>query len=140
MNKAIGWEYTPGKEREDFLKDNCETIESIGFMRRFTPEELIEKKDCLATIAISINDIQMEQKEANKRFKEELKPLEEEKAAILSDLKQKAEFINAPCYKFIDHVEGKVGYYDKDGELVTERAMKPEEHQLTVRFLTGTDN
>ena len=46
----------------------------------FKPEELAQKKETLAEVSITINDIEIEKKEAMEEFKERLKPLNEEKA------------------------------------------------------------
>lgn len=128
------------QKRAQFLDDNCEKKEEIGYMHRFKQEELTVKKDELATVAIEINDIKIEQKEAAKLVKEQLKPLEETKAGLLKDLKTKAEFRTEVCFKFIDHTERKVGYYNLEGKLVEERPARPEESQLTMKLLTGTNN
>ena len=139
MQKTLGGEYK-GSEREQFLKDNCDTMEEIGFMKRFTPEEITTKKDALAEISIGINDVETARKEAMADFKDQLKPMVEERATLLKDIKTKAEYKNELCFKFLDHVAGTVGYYTREGELAEERTMRPEEHQLTVKFLTGTNN
>ena len=111
-------------------------------MRRFTPEEIQEKKNLLAEKSIVINDISTEAKETSKGFKEQLKPLIEEKSAVLKDLKTKSEFVNEECFKFIDHTEGMVGFYNGEGVLVESRQIRPEESQLTIfrELKNGTSN
>lgn len=132
MEKFLGIEFPEGKSREDFLEANCDAIESIGYSRRFTGDELLQKKDTLSELAIQINDIEEEKKTAMDIFKDRLKPLNEEKKQLLTDLKNKSEFVNESCYKFIDHEEKEVGYYNKLGELVHSRPIQKQEMQKTI--------
>ena len=143
MEKFLGIEYPEGKQREEFLDANCDAIEEIGYTRRFTSEELLKKKDSLSELAIEINDIEEEKKEARSVFKERLKPLNETKVKLLSELKNKSEYVNAPCYKIIDEVEREVGFYNKLGELVYSRPIQPQEMQKTIMSIsrkTGTND
>lgn len=143
MEKFLGIEYPEGKSREEFLEANCDAIEDIGYTRRFSSDELLEKKDSLSELAIEINDIEEEKKEAMSDFKERLKGPKEEKTKLLTDLKNKSEFVNAPCYKIIDHEEREVGFYNKLGELVYARPIQPQEMQKTTMSVlrrTGTEN
>ena len=124
------------------LADNCDAIEEMGYTRRFTPEELNERKEQLADASIEISEIEFEKKQANDGFKLRLKPLEEQKAVLLEELKNKSQFVKEDCYKFIDHDERMVGFYNSDGELISSRSIMPQEMQKTIFFQkkTGTDN
>lgn len=75
MDKFLGQDI-PEKERWQFLKDNADAIEMIGYTHRFNPDELAQKKESLAEVSITINDIEIEKKEAMEEFKERLKPFE----------------------------------------------------------------
>lgn len=77
MDKFLGQDI-PEQERWQFLQDNADAVEKIGYTHRFTPEELAQKKETLAEVSITINDVEMEKKEAMESFKERLKPLNEE--------------------------------------------------------------
>ena len=74
MDKFLGQEILE-QERWQFLQDNADAVEKIGYTHRFTPEELAQKKETLAEVSITINDIEIEKKEAMEEFKERLKPL-----------------------------------------------------------------
>ena len=65
MDKFLGQEIKE-EERWQFLMDNADAIEQIGYMHRFSPEELAQKKELLAEVSIQINDIEDEKKEAMK--------------------------------------------------------------------------
>jgi len=140
MDKVLGQGYK-GVELEQFLRDNCEKREELGYMKRFTPEEIAEMKDQLATVSIEINDIEEEKKEAMSAFKDQLKPLTEHKTNLLGHIKKKAEFVTEDCFKFSDHTESMVGFYNSEGILVEARPMRPDEFQATIKWLqTGTNN
>jgi hypothetical protein len=141
MDQKLGQEYEQGEARVRFLKDNCEAIEEIGFNRKFTPEEIVDKKDNLAIVAIEINDVEIEKKEVMKDFKERIDPLQSRKVALLKDIKLKSEWTKEECFKFINQDTRTVTWYDCDGILVDFRPIRPEEAQLTIHHLkTGTND
>lgn len=63
MDKFLGQDI-PEKDRWQFLQDNADSVEKIGYTHRFTPEELAQKRESLAETSIKINDIEIEKKEA----------------------------------------------------------------------------
>ena len=134
----------PEQERWQFLQDNADSVEKIGYTHRFTPEELAQKKETLAEVSITINDVEMEKKEAMESFKERLKPLNEEKQELLDHIKRGSEYVeNEECAKILYHEEKMAGFYNKLGELVYSRPIMPQEMQKTVFSInrkTGTDN
>ena len=77
MDKFLGQEI-PEQERWQFIQDNADSVEKIGYTHRFTPEELAQKKETLAEVSITINDVESEKKAIMEDFKERLKPLNEE--------------------------------------------------------------
>jgi hypothetical protein len=124
------------------LESNCDAIEEVGYTRRFTPEELTERKEELADKSVQLSDIEAEKKAASDTFKEREKPLLKRKTELLQQLKDKSEYVREDCYKFIDHDGRMVGFYNSDGELVSSRAIMPQEMQKTIfgQLRTGTDN
>lgn len=60
MEKQLGHEYPEGKQRESFLKDNCDAVENKGYMKPYTTDQLVEMKENLAEASISLNDIEIE--------------------------------------------------------------------------------
>lgn len=140
MEKFLGQDL-PETQRWEFLKDNADAVEKIGYMHRFTPEELAQKKELLSEACIKINDIEAEKKEAMDEFKERLKPYNEEKSQLLHDIKNGSEYVdNAECVKILYHDEKMAGFYNKLGELVYSRPIMPQEMQKTIFNLnTGTN-
>ena len=124
------------------LEHNADAIEEIGYSRRFTPDELNERKEELADTSISISEIDEEKKASDAGFKLRRKPLDERKATLIEELKTKSQFVREECYKFIYHEERMVGFYNADGELVSSRPLMPQEMQKTIfsAMKTGTYN
>ena len=124
------------------LENNCDAIEQVGYTRRFTPDELAERKEELADNSIQLSDIDAEKKVIDSQFKAHKKPLDARKSTLLEELKNKSEFVKEDCYKFIYHDERMVGFYNSDGELVSSRPIMPQEMQKTIfgQMRTGTDD
>lgn len=143
MDKFLGQDI-PEKDRWQFLQDNADSVEKIGYTHRFTPEELAQKRESLAETSIKINDIEIEKKEAMESFKADLKPLNEQKQELLDNIKKGSEYReNEECVKILDHEERMAGYYNKLGELVYSRPIMPQEMQKTIFNInrkTGTND
>jgi hypothetical protein len=143
MDKFLGQEI-PEKDRWQFLQDNADAVEEIGYTHRFTPDELAQKKESLAETSIKINDIEIEKKEVMDGYKEQLKPLNEEKQKLLENIKKGSEYVeDEECVKILYHEEKMAGYYDRLGELVYSRPIMPQEMQKTIFNInrkTGTND
>lgn len=133
----------PENVRQQMLEDNCDKIEEVGYMKPFTPDQLLDMKDRLSNVSIEINDIECEKKAQNEIFKSQIKPLAEERGQLLGNIRNKSEHVKEKCYKFVDQEAGEVGFYTKDGVLVESRAIRQDERQMTIPGIgrkTGTDN
>jgi hypothetical protein len=131
MEKQLGKEYF-GSDREAFLKDNCDKVESKGYMKPFTPEQLQGHKESLANLSIKIEEIEEEKKAQARYYKETLDPLTKERSGMVKNIRQKAEYVDEPCYKFIDREEKQAGYYNVDGDLIELRPATADELQLNL--------
>jgi septal ring factor EnvC (AmiA/AmiB activator) len=140
MNKKIINGYETQAEKLDFLQANCDAIESLGYMKPFSAEQIEKFKTELSEVSITINDIEEERKATQQHFKAQLDPLKEERKELLTAIKQKARYQKEECYKFIDQQNRVVEYYNKDGEMVSSRPMLPSEAQKTIYSIerTGT--
>ena len=132
MKRELGKDIPQGEQRRQFLADNADKVEKKEYMRHFTPEELLRKKEELSETCISINDIEEELKEIKAEYSEKLKPLIQAKKQALEDLKKKAELVEEDCYKFIDEETREVGYYNQNGDLIESRPAYSEEIQKTI--------
>lgn len=144
MQKQLGADIMSAEARRSFLADNCDKMEEKGYMKPFTQDELLQMKEELSEVAININDIAEEKKDAMAEFKARLKPLDIRKKEILSGLKNKSEYVNETCFKFIDADAREVGYYNSEGVLVESRPAFANELQGNLFKLqvakTGTND
>ena len=93
-------------------------------------------KEELTETSIKIADVTAAKQEAARMYAEELKPLMKKQAESVEALKNRSEFKNEDCYKFIDHEAGEVGYYNEEGVLVYQRGILPNERQKTIFEMT----
>lgn len=131
------------EERASFLEDNCDAVEEVTYSRAFEPEELALKREQLTDASIKIADIEEEKKEVMDGFKERLKPLQEQKADAIKALRDKSQTVTEKCYKFIDEETKMVGFYNKEGNLVSSRPAFQKELQKTIQMYirkNGTNN
>lgn len=131
LDKELGKEY-PLEQREHFLNDNSDRVEKVSYSKAFSPEELAKQREDLTDAAIKLADIEEQKKEANAHFKELMKPLEQKKAVAIKNLKDKAMTVEEDCYKFFDEETKMVGFYNKEGDLVSSRPAFPDELQTTI--------
>lgn len=133
---------------QQFLADNCDAIVDRGYMKPYTPEQLQGHKENLANTSIEIAEIEAEMKAAAAAYKGRLKPLKEQRAIMVDNIKSKAEYVTEKCYRFTDRDTKMTGYYNARGNLIESRPATPDELQPTifnamrngnVPPLTGTD-
>jgi hypothetical protein len=134
IEKTLGQDILNPVQRTRFLKDNCEAVESVGYMKPFKPEEIERKKNRLADVSIELADIEAEKALAVSSFKVRMAPLKEERTELVSDIKVKARYVTEQCYKFVDRDTRRVGYYNNDGQLISERPAMMDELQLSIPF------
>lgn len=139
MQKVLGQEYS-GIARKQFLRDNCDKVEEIGYMKQFSAQEILDMKEDLSEVSISLNDLEIRKKELMDQIKEEMKPLQEQKKSLLTNIKQKAVFVTEDCFKFVDQDEKRAAYFNAEGVNIQERPLRSDEYQLSMKMLTGTNN
>ena len=141
MDKVLGQEYE-GKARIDFLRDNCDAVEDLGYTKQLPNEEIEALKDRLVENNIQLRDVRADKKAANKEFNDQIKQLEESNDEVTGKLKDKSEFVTEACFKFVDTETREVGYYNREGLLVYCRPGRPEEMQKSMFspvLRTGTE-
>lgn len=141
MDKVLGQEYE-GKARIDFLRDNCDAVEDLGYTKQLPNEEIEALKDRLVENNIQLRDVRADKRAANKEFNDQIKQLEESNDEVTGKLKAKSEFVTEACFKFVDTETREVGYYNREGLLVYCRPGRPEEMQKSMFspvLRTGTE-
>lgn len=122
------------EERASFLEDNCDAVEEVTYSRAFEPEELALKREQLTDAAIKIADIEEEKKTAMDGFKKQLKPLQKQKEEAIEALRDKSQTVIEKCYKFLDEETKMVGFYNKEGNLISSRPAFQKELQKTIQM------
>lgn len=131
------------EERAQFLEGNCDAVEDVTYSRSFSPEELAQKREQLTDASIKIADIEDEKKYTMEVFKERLKPLKEQKDEAVNALRDKSQTVTEKCYKFLDEETKMIGFYNKEGNLVSSRPAFQKELQKTIQMdirKNGTSN
>lgn len=141
LSQVLAQNYSD-EDRRMFLHNNCDATENLGYMRQFSADDTALFKDELADLSISMADLEQELKDISKTTKTQLDPLKKRKKLLLSNIKQKAEYVNEECYKFIDHESSMAGFYSPEGILISSRPLKPEERQRNIfqPIKTGTND
>lgn len=135
MEKYLGLEYEDLAEREQFIKDNADSIENMGYTKPIPSDQIEKLKETLADASIKKLEQEEAKKAAVQMYNEEIKGYK---------LKSKSTYVKEPCYKLIDQQTRQVGYYTKEGTLVYQRAARHDELQPNIFKLnpakTGTDD
>jgi hypothetical protein len=118
------------KERLETLENSADKIENFSYTKPFTPDQIRVFKDDLSTNMIEYNVLEDELNTIKESFKQKMKPLKDETKILLTNIRNKAEFVNEKCFIMIEGNE--VGYYNAEGELVYQRPILPGETQKTV--------
>lgn len=121
MEKYLGLEYEDLAEREQYIKDNADSIENMGYSKPIPSDQIEKLKETLADASIKKLEQEEAKKAAVQMYNEEIKG-----------------------YKLIDQQTRQVGYYTKEGTLVYQRAARHDELQPNIFKLnpakTGTDD
>lgn len=140
MERTLGSEIDNPVARRQFLADNCDAVVDKGYMKPYSPEELQGHKENLANVSIEIAEIEAEMKQVTAEYKGRLKPLKEQRAGMVSNIKAKAEYVTEPCYRFTDQEAKMTGFYNADGLLIESRPATADELQPTIFGALRTGN
>lgn len=142
MDNVLGQEYPQGIERVNYLRDNCDAVEELGYSKAIPTDKMEELKDKLVDNNIQLRDVRADKRAANKQFNEQIKQLEDGNEEVTKSLKEKSEFVYENCFKFVEDKTRTVAYYNELGILVYSRPARPEELQGTIQMQirrTGTE-
>jgi hypothetical protein len=142
MQKTLGENYSDPKEREQFLKDNADTIEDIGYSKPLKTDEVERLKETLTDASIKKMEAEEAKRDVVSGYNSTIKEYGQTIKDAADKLKSKSVYVNEPCYKIVDDDAREVGYYNKEGICVYERAARQDELQPRLFPIgkTGTDN
>lgn len=127
MDKTLGQDIQDLEKRKAFLTDNADDVVEKTYTKTFDADQLADRKTQLAETSIKINDLETDLKDYRQEVNLHMKPLKEQKARLLDEIKAKGEVVTGKAYKFTDRSEGMTGFYDEEGNLIESRPATREE-------------
>ena len=117
-------------ERQRILENSADRIEEFSYTKPFTPDQIGVFKDELSSAMIDLNLLEDELAGIKDQYKAKMKPLKQQTRTLLTNIKNKSEFVNEKCYVIQEGNEA--GYYNSDGVLVYQRPLLPGEKQKSI--------
>lgn len=124
------------EERIIALEGNNDGISKEKYKRKFSGSERNQRRSRYIDIDKEIADLNAELDEMKQRIKERKDPLVKEKNKIFEELMQGGVTVEGRLFKVVDEDAKEVGFYDEDGQLVSQRGMDIEERQKYLHFGT----
>jgi hypothetical protein len=131
MEKKILQNETPA-DRLEQLKSVADKLEDFSYPRELTNGEIQELQSGLSQDMITVDRAEQELKIAKEVFKSEVKPIKQQIAKNLQMIRTQVEEVKEKVFLLKDLNEEKMGYYSKDGILVFERELRPDEKQYSI--------
>lgn len=132
MQKQILQNESPG-DRLEQLKNSADKIENFSYPRELSNGEIQELQSNLSQDMIFVDKKEQDLKVAKEIFKSATKPVKQKIAKNLQLIRTQVEEVSEEVYLLKDIEEGKMGYYSKDGILVFERNLRPDEMQYSIQ-------
>ncbi len=132
----------PAAQKATIMADACYKSDKETVMRKFTPEEISEKKQELAEKSIKIADIIDEIKNVTEPLKADKKNTEAEAKIIRQEIRKKGTENYETVFFFDDQENGVMNAYDIEGRFLYDRPLTPGERQRSIHTMqnTGTNN
>lgn len=132
MQKQILQGESPS-ERLEQLKNSADKIEQFSYPRELSNGEIQELQSNLSQDMIYVDREEQTLKVAKEVFKAATKPVKQQIAKNLQMIRSQVEEVSEEVYLLKDIEEGKMGYYSKEGKLVFERNLRPDEMQYSIQ-------
>jgi translation initiation factor 2 beta subunit (eIF-2beta)/eIF-5 len=143
MEKTILQNVSPD-ERIEMLKANAVKTEKFSYARELEQSEIQELQNELSQQMIAVDQEDQKLKVHKEAYKSVVKPIKTAIGANLQKIRTGVEEVNDDVFLMKDLAEEKMGYYSKEGKLVFERKLKPEELQYSINDYsnkkTGTND
>lgn len=116
----------------DALRDHCDAVEILGYNKTIPVDELDRIKDQLYEDNLSLLKIREEKAEANRDFNEQIKKLEQSISEAVMRIRNKSDYVEEECYKFVDFDTQTVVYYNDEQKPVYSREARADELQRNI--------
>lgn len=120
-------------ERMEQLKASADKVEMFSYPRELSNGEIQELQSQLSQDMIFVDKEEQKLKVAKEIFKGQTKPVKQTIAKNLQMIRNQVEEVSEEVYLLKDVEEGKMGYYSKEGKLVFERSLRPDEQQYSIQ-------
>ena len=128
-------------ERIRHLEDNAsEVLPNYNYERILTQEEIAEQREAFSTDHIELGKIERAKSEALAQFNASLKNVKLKAADRLTKIRTGREEVTETVYVIQDFEEGKVGIYNQNGELISEKPMRGADRQLRIQTVKDGTN
>lgn len=97
MEKYLGLEYEDLAEREQYIKDNADSIESMGYSKPIPSDQIEKLKETLADASIKKLEQEEAKKAAVQMYNEEIKGYKLTIKDAADKLKSKSTYVKEPC-------------------------------------------
>lgn len=124
----------PAQDRPQLLSDNCTAHEPQLIQIFFSDEELEEMKTDFADLSIESQAVEDQLRKLSKELRAKIKQLSVKKRELIHLLKNKYREETQTVYLFADHDANQMLTYNREGELIARRSLRPSERQKTIDF------
>lgn len=121
------------EERLETLKSTAFAVEAMNYPRELSQGELQELQQSLSQDLIFIDQKDQELKIAKEVYSSAVKPIREGMKEKLQKIRTHVEDVHEEVFLLKDAEAEKMGYYNREGKLVFERALLPNERQYTIQ-------
>lgn len=145
MDLQLFQDLTP-EERREMLDAQADEVTEENFLQPYTEAEMRQQQKEYVKLSIELADIQGEEDDMKAEFKERKAPIKKSMDSVLSNIRQKGEYVKGKLFKIVDQDERVTGFYNEEGVLVSQRKALPAElnsptlfaHTRTAVLKTGT--
>jgi len=120
-------------DRLEALKNSADKVEMFSYPRELSNGEIQELQSNLSQDMIVVDKEDQKLKVAKEIFKASTKPVKQNIAKNLQMIRSQVEEVHEEVYLLKDIEQSKMGYYSKEGILVFERNLRPDEMQYSIQ-------
>ncbi len=113
--------------------------ENHAFLRPFSPEEIAEKRESITNITMLIDEEENNLRAIVKEKRAAIQLKKNEQKSIMRAVRTQAEEVIETIYMIDDQEAGEMGYYDKNGTLVSTRKLMPSERNMKINFRASNE-
>lgn len=123
----------PIEDREQYLRDNAFKVDpKYTYTRELEEGELQELNNELSQSLIAIDREDQSFKEAKEAYNAVVKPIKEQIKGSLQCIRTRSEEVTGQVYLIKDEHSQRMGIYSKEGVLLFDRSLLPDERQFSI--------